>query len=150
MVTARISDDDAIKGLQLGADDYVRKSIQMPEVIARVETNLRRAGGQLVPESGIRVGHFYFDHKQALCYLKDAPLSLTTKQFQILSFLAQHPRQILTRAQIIEAVFGHDYDSYDRAIDVQMNRIRKVIEPDPGDPRYLVTVYGEGYKLIPE
>jgi len=144
MVTARISDQDVVSGLQLGADDYLRKPIKMPELLARIEANLRRAEHQVIQHQRVDIGVFSFDLEQFICYLNGKEIKLSTRQFHILYYLAQHQRQVISREQIIETVYQSDFDSYDRAIDIQISRIRKLIEP-AGEQHHIQSVYGAGY-----
>ena len=146
MVTARISDNDIVSGLQQGADDYLRKPIKIPELLARIETNLRRVEHRVVQHQKVKLGIFNFNIEHLVCYRNEQKIKLSTRQFQILYYLAQHHGQVLSREQIIDAVYQGDFDSYNRAIDIQISRIRKLIEPT--DEHYHIqSVYGAGYRF---
>jgi two-component system response regulator MtrA len=147
MVTARVTDQDIIEGLRMGADDYVKKPTNLNELVARIEANLRRSQGQLGVDDCLQVGMLRFDLKKRLVYREEKPISLSARQFDLLLFLARHPKQVFTRDQLIENVFGNRYDSYDRAIDVQIRRLRKRLEEDPSNPMLIESVYGVGYRL---
>lgn len=150
MVTARVSDDNVIEGLKQGADDYLRKPIKMPELLARIEANLRRAEHQVIQNQLVDIGIFSFDIDQQICYQHGDVIKLTTRQFQLLYFLARHQQQVISREQIIDAVYQGDFDSYDRAIDVQISRIRKLIEANTSQPYHIRSVYGAGYTFHAE
>lgn len=150
MVTARIADQDIINGLKIGADDYVTKPFNPAELVARVEATLRRAKGKLLPGKRLTAGALSLDLDSRQCFIHDQPVNLTANQFDLLAFFMQHPNQVLTRDQIIDQVFGADYDSYERAIDIHIRRLRTRIEPTPENPRYIQTVFGVGYRFCPE
>jgi DNA-binding response OmpR family regulator len=150
MLTARITEQDIIHGLKLGADDYVTKPFSPAELMARIEANLRRVNNRHPSEQRISAGPFILEMDTRQCLLNGDPISLTANQFNLLTFFMQHPRQVLTREQLIDNVFGLDYDSYERAIDIHIRRLRTRIESDPSKPRYLQTVFGTGYRFCPD
>lgn len=150
IVTAKITEHDIVKGLQLGADDYVTKPFKPAELVARVQANLRRAKGKIVSTKILKAGDIILDLEAHQCKVREEMVQLTANQFNLLSFFMQHPNQVLSRDQIIEHVFGHDYDSYERAVDIHIRRLRTRIEIDSSNPRYIETVFGVGYRFSPK
>lgn len=150
MVTAKTLESDIIKGLKIGADDYVTKPFSPAELVARIEAALRRAKGRLQPTHTVKVGDIELDLSARLCRVNGKMITLTTSQFELLHFFLQHPNQVLSREQIIANVFGLDFDSFDRAVDIHIRRLRTRIEPDPSNPIYIQTVFGAGYRFCPD
>lgn len=150
MLTAKIAEQDIIKGLKTGADDYVTKPFQPGELVARIEATLRRAKGKFAPANRLSIGPFTLDFDMRQCFIDGTPVSLTSSQFELMTFFMRHPRQVLSREQLIERVFGDDFDSYERAVDIHIRRLRTKIEADPSQPRYIQTVFGVGYRFNPE
>ena len=147
-VTARGEESDRLVGLELGADDYVVKPFSPKELVARVRAVLRRAEGAAVGGAEIlRVADLMLDLPRMRLTVGGRPLELTTTEFQLLAALARQPGRIFTRAQLLEAVHGVAFESYERAIDTHIKNLRRKIEPDPRQPRYVLTVYGVGYRL---
>jgi len=145
MLTARVEESDRILGFGVGADDYVTKPFSPRELVARVQAVLRRTTAR--PDAKIlRIGDVTLDVSRMTVARAGRPLDLTTTEFQLLAALAQHPGRVFTRSQLLDAVRGTDGEAFDRAIDVHVKNIRRKIEPDPHRPRYLLTVYGVGYK----
>jgi two-component system, OmpR family, alkaline phosphatase synthesis response regulator PhoP len=145
MLTARVEESDRIRGFGVGADDYVTKPFSPRELVARVHAVLRRTTPR--PDAKVlRVGDLTLDVPRMAVTRAGRALELTTTEFQLLATLAQHPGRIFTRSQLLDAVRGSDGEAFDRAIDVHVKNIRRKIEPDPHRPRYLLTVYGVGYK----
>lgn len=147
MLTARTTDQDRLTGLELGADDYVTKPFSPRELAARVRAVLRRLPGERGPEK-IEHGELTINFLKHEALLAAKPLNLTPVEFKLLGVLAKEPGRVLSRAQLIEKAFGHDFDSFDRTIDVHILNLRRKIEPDPRQPRYIKTVYGTGYKFL--
>ena len=148
ILTARGEESDRLVGLELGADDYVVKPFSPKELVARVRAVLRRAEG--AAEGGaeiLRVADLMLDLPRMRATVGGMPLELTTTEFQLLTALARQPGRIFTRAQLLEAVHGVAFESYERAIDTHIKNLRRKIEPDPRQPRYVLTVYGVGYRL---
>jgi two-component system alkaline phosphatase synthesis response regulator PhoP len=147
MLTARIAETDRLIGLELGADDYVTKPFSPREVVARVRAVLRRARGQAEPSGIVHVGDLAVDLANRSVTVAGEPVSLTPTEFDLLAILARNPGRPFTRAQLLDLVYDVAYAGYDRAIDSHVKNLRRKIEPDPREPRYVLTVYGVGYKL---
>lgn len=148
ILTARGEESDRLVGLELGADDYVVKPFSPKELVARVRAVLRRAEGVAIGTTEIiRVADLMLDLPRMRLTVADQAVELTTTEFQLLAALARQPGRIFTRAQLLEAVHGVAFESYERAIDTHIKNLRRKIEPDPRQPRYVLTVYGVGYRL---
>ena len=148
MLTARGEETDKLVGLELGADDYIVKPFSPKELVARVRTVLRRAEAKPdQPAQLIRAVDVTLDLPKMSVTIGDTPVQLTATEFQLLATLAAQPGRIFTRAQLLDAVRGVAFESYERAIDAHIKNIRRKIEPDTREPRYLLTVYGVGYKF---
>ncbi|MBN1160811.1 MAG: response regulator transcription factor [Dehalococcoidales bacterium] len=147
MLTAMTTDDDRLTGLNLGADDYVTKPFSPRELAARVRAVLRRLPGERGPDK-IDYGKLSVNFLKHEAYLDGKPLNLTPIEFKILGALIKEPGRVFSRAQIIEKALGHDFDSFDRTIDVHILKLRRKLEPDPRHPIYIKTIYGAGYKLL--
>ena len=146
MLTARDDETDKVVGLELGADDYVTKPFSPRELEARVRAVLRRHTGDAQAEV-LRAGDLNLDLPRLRVEVSGRPVELTATEFQLLAALARQPGRVFTRAQLLDAIHGVAFDSYERAIDAHVKNIRRKIEPDPRTPRYLLTVYGVGYRL---
>jgi two-component system alkaline phosphatase synthesis response regulator PhoP len=147
MLTARIAETDRLIGLELGADDYVTKPFSPREVVARVRAVLRRARGHAEPSGIVRIGELAVDLANRSVTIAGEPVSLTPTEFDLLAILARNPGRPFTRAQLLDLVYDVAYAGYDRAIDSHVKNLRRKIEPDPREPRYVLTVYGVGYRL---
>jgi DNA-binding response OmpR family regulator len=146
MLTARSTEDDLLLGLDLGADDYVTKPYSPRELVARIRAVLRRGGGRA--EGGVyRVGELAVDTVRHEVELAGRSVDTTPAEFKILACLAASPGRAFTRPQLLEDAFGFDHYVFDRTVDVHVMNLRKKIEDEPARPRYLLTVYGVGYKL---
>ena len=155
MLTAKGDEIDRIVGLEMGADDYLPKPFNPRELLARIQAVLRRRGGSApgAPSSEEKVVAFAgleVDLAARTLRRGDEHLPLTTGEFAVLKVLLQHPRQPLSRDRLMTLARGREQGPFDRAIDVQVSRLRKLIEPDPSTPRYLQTVWGFGYVFIPD
>jgi len=148
MLTARGEESDKLVGLELGADDYMTKPFSPKELVARVRVVLRRAEGAAASAvEVIRVGDLTLDVPRMRVSVGDQPVEVTSTEFQLLVALAKQPGRIFTRAQLLDAVHGVAFESYERAIDAHIKNLRRKIEPDPRKPKYILTVYGVGYKF---
>ena len=156
MLTARGEDVDRIVGLELGADDYIAKPFNPRELLARIHAVLRRRpagdapGAPSLENETVRFGEFELDLGTRVLKKNGEVQPLTTGEFAVLKAFARHPRQPLSRDKLMEMARGREYEAFDRSLDVQVSRLRKLIEPDPSKPRYLQTVWGLGYVFIPD
>jgi two-component system phosphate regulon response regulator OmpR len=156
MLTAKGDEVDRIVGLEMGADDYLPKPFNPRELVARVNAVLRRkqaSGPPGSPSSDTEVHRFgAFELNLATrTLMRDGKLvALTTGEFSVLKVLAQNPRQPLNRDKLMELARGREYEVFDRSIDVQVSRLRKIIEEDPAHPRHIQTVWGFGYVFVPD
>lgn len=155
MLTAKGDEVDRIVGLEMGADDYLPKPFNPRELVARIHAVMRRQPSQLPgaptaePEV-VRFGQVSVNLGTRILVRKGEEISLTTGEFSLLKVLLQHPRQPLSRDKLMELARGREYGVFDRAIDVQVSRLRKLVEEDPAKPRYLQTVWGFGYVFVPD
>jgi DNA-binding response OmpR family regulator len=147
MLTAKSEEEDRIKGLGLGADDYVVKPFSPRELVARVKALLRRTKGTRESISFNR-GDLVIDSLQFEVRKKGSTVVLTPTEFKLLQCVAERPGQIFTRLQLVNVILGYDFEGYDRTIDAHIKNIRHKIEDDQRNPSYLKTVYGVGYKFI--
>ena len=155
MLTAKADEIDRIIGLEMGADDYLPKPFNPRELLARLRALLRRRVAPLpnapVPDGETLIfGDFTLRLSSRELLQADRRLALTGGEFAILKVLVTHPRRALTREQIMEMARGREHEAFDRAVDVQISRLRKLIEADPSQPRYIQTVRGHGYVFVPE
>lgn len=156
MLTARGEDVDRILGLELGADDYLGKPFNPRELLARIHAVLRRRPRQDAPGAPsmenevVKFGDFELDLGTRILKKNGEIVPLTTGEFAVLKAFARHPRQPLSRDKLMEMARGREYEAFDRSLDVQVSRLRKLLEPDPSKPRYLQTVWGLGYVFIPD
>lgn len=148
MLTARGEESDRLVGLELGADDYMVKPFSPKELVARVRAVLRRSEGLAgAGRQSLHVGDLLIDVPKMQVTIAGRPVEVTTTEFQLLAALARQPGRILTRSQLLDALHGVAFESYERAIDTHIKNLRRKIEADPHQPRYILTVYGVGYKL---
>jgi DNA-binding response OmpR family regulator len=147
MLTARDDELDKILGLELGADDYLTKPFSPRELVARVRAVLRRAERAAEPADRIVAGELVLDVPRLQGSVGGRSIELTPSEFAILATMARQPGRVFTRSQLLDAVRGDAFESYERAIDAHVKNIRRKIEPDPRQPRYLLTVYGVGYRV---
>ena len=146
MLTARVAEADRLAGLEIGADDYITKPFSPRELVARVRAVLRRvdtASGEDI----LRRADLMIDPSRMTVSRAGGSIDLTTTEFQLLTTLARQPGRIFTRSQLLDAVRGSETDSFERAIDAHIKNIRRKLEADPRSPRYVLTVYGIGYKF---
>ncbi len=150
MLTARAEEADKLRGLELGADDYIVKPFSPREVVARVRAVLRRAEGKVAPPRVMRAGDLELDLEAHRLTRGEKEIALTPTEFDLLAALMQNPDRAYTREQLIEAAPGDAFDGFDRTIDAHIKNLRKKIELDSKNPRLLVTVFGVGYKFVEE
>jgi DNA-binding response OmpR family regulator len=148
MLTARVGEEDRIEGLESGADDYIVKPFSARELEARVRAVLRRSSAPKTPV--LEVGDLWMDQEQRRVRVQGEPIELTAMEFDLLAFLMTYPGRVFTRLELLEAVRGETYESFERSIDSHIKRLRQKIEPDPRNPRFVLTVFGVGYKLARE
>jgi two-component system alkaline phosphatase synthesis response regulator PhoP len=147
MLTARVDEADRLVGLELGADDYVTKPFSPRELVARVRAVLRRAEGEGTYSPTIRAGDLTIDLERRTVRNANAPVELTATEFDLLAVLARHPGRPFTRAQLVESLYNSSFEGYDRTIDAHIKNLRRKIEDDAHNPRYIQMVYGIGYRF---
>ena len=156
MLTAKGDDVDRIVGLELGADDYVAKPFNPRELLARIHAVLRRRPLPEAPGAPSSLGEkvvfgpFEFDLALRQLTRERHPVELTTGEFSMLKALVRHPRQPLSRDKLAQMTRGREFEPFDRSLDVQVSRLRKIVEDDPSRPRYIQTVWGLGYVFVPD
>ncbi len=148
MLTAKTTDEDKLIGLELGADDYITKPFNPREVVARVRAVLRRVGKR-APQgpSEMRFADLVIDRRRHELQVRGAVVDLTPTEFRLLEVLAGEPGRAFTRLELLDRVFGYDFEGFERTVDVHVKNLRKKIEPDPKQPTHVQTVYGVGYKF---
>jgi two-component system phosphate regulon response regulator OmpR len=156
MLTAKGEDVDRIVGLEVGADDYLGKPFNPRELLARIHAVLRRRpthevpGGPSIDNEVARFGPFTFDLGARTLHKNGDELTLTTGEFAMLKALVRHPRVPLSREKLAQLSRGREFEPFDRSLDVQVSRLRKLIEVDPASPRLIQTVWGVGYVFVPD
>ncbi|MFC1994718.1 response regulator [Chloroflexota bacterium] len=147
MLTARDDTTDKIVGLELGADDYVTKPFDPKEIVSRVRAVLRRSEGKTAVKAVLNVGDISVDTEKRLVQRGESNIELTPIEFEILIVLAENPGRVYSRMQLLDKVRGDAYEGYERTIDSHIKNLRRKLELAPEHPRYIITVYGVGYKL---
>lgn len=150
MLTAKVDEEDILRGLNIGADDYVTKPFSPRQLVARIDAVLRRSADSEAPLSDIlsfNNGDIVINTQKYEVKRDGKVINLTPKEYKLLVTMAKHPDKVFTREELIYSVLGEDYDGYDRTIDTHIKNIRQKIEPDPRAPRYILTVHGIGYRF---
>ena len=147
MLTARSEEADKLIGLELGADDYVTKPFSPREVVARVRTVLRRVQPMPPQPEVVTVDDVSLDPVRRAVQVSGGAVELTPSEFELLSAFVRHPGQVFTRLQLLDLTQGEAYEGYERTIDQHIKNLRKKVEPDPSNPKYILTVHGVGYKF---
>lgn len=148
MLTAKGQEIDKVLGLEMGADDYVVKPFSLRELLARIHAQLRRARPAAPTVKNIRVGACEVDFRRQQIRRGDRELEASAREFELLKYLVEHAGQVVSRDQLLMDIWGHQREIMTRTVDNFILRLRKKIEPDPANPRYLLTVHGSGYKLV--
>jgi len=153
MLTARTTELDRVLGLEVGADDYLTKPFSVPELVARVNAILRRSD-QYQPSqatrssSSLQFGELRVDPDKRQVQLGGINIELTAKEFDLLLHFASNPGRVFTRSQLLDSVWGYGHAGYEHTVNSHINRLRSKIEADPAKPRYIITVWGVGYKFF--
>lgn len=147
LLTARVEETDRVLGLELGADDYITKPFSPRELVARIRAVLRRFAGNFVQNSRFECGDLLIDWERRSVMLRQRPVELTTTEFAVLQVLARAPGRPFSREQLLDRAFAMDFAGYDRTIDAHIKNLRRKLEDDPREPRYILTIYGVGYKF---
>ena len=149
MLTARTQERDRVRGLDLGADDYVRKPFSVRELLARVRAQVRRDDWHSAAGDEFSFGDVTVRLRQRLVTRGGRRVPLSAREFELLRYLIAHRGEVVSRAQLLRDVWGYHHLSITRTVDNYVAKLRTQLEPDPRDPRYLVTVHGSGYQLLP-
>lgn len=152
MLTAKIDEENRINGISIGADDYILKPFSARELVVRVRAILRRAYNDFTPLADVlyfNEGRLFIDVKKMMVKKDDVIINLTSNEFKVLLSLVKNPGDVFSREKLVECSFGIDYDGFDRTIDTYIKNLRQKLEDNPKDPKYIVTIYGIGYKFTP-
>ncbi|MGI9952846.1 response regulator transcription factor [Moorellaceae bacterium AZ2] len=150
MLTARSEEVDKLLGLELGADDYITKPFSLRELVARIKVVLRRSKGQETSrQEELTIGDLYLNFTTREVRIDQREIELTPTEFALLSVMARHPGRVFSRMQLLDLALGEAFLGYERSVDTHISNLRKKIEKDPGNPEYILTVYGVGYKFRP-
>jgi two-component system alkaline phosphatase synthesis response regulator PhoP len=147
MLTARVEESDKLIGLELGADDYLTKPFSPKELVARVRAVFRRIDAGPGRADVVRAGDVTLDIPRMQARVANRTVELTSTEFELLATLMRQPGRVFTRGQLLDAIRGEQVESFDRAIDAHIKNLRRKMEPDPRQPRYVLTVYGVGYRF---
>ncbi len=149
ILSARASEAHRVLGLELGADDYLATPFSMLEMVARVRALLRRTDARTEPGSALNFGALRLDPTRRELVRGQAHVALTLREFDLLHFLARHPGQVFTRADLLDRVWGSGFDGFEHTVNSHINRLRTKVEADPQVPRLIQTVWGVGYRFDP-
>ncbi|MCA9883733.1 MAG: response regulator transcription factor [Anaerolineae bacterium] len=147
MLTAKVEETDKVIGLELGADDYVTKPFGLAELLARIRANLRRVGGHSAASDVLAAGDAVLDRSSHEVSIKGKRIDLTPSEFDLMSIFMSAPGQVFSRADLLERLKGNSFENVERTVDVHVRNLRAKIEPDPGNPQYILTVFGVGYRF---
>jgi DNA-binding response OmpR family regulator len=150
MLTARSAEIDRVLGLEIGADDYLTKPFSVRELVARVRALFRRVEAMGTDHDTaivIEAGSLRIDTARRDVRVAGEAVDLTAKEFDLLRYFASHPGRVFTRAQLLNEVWGYAHEGYEHTVNTHINRLRRKIEPEPSDPRYVLTVWGVGYRF---
>ncbi len=153
MLTSKTSEIDRVVGLEVGADDYISKPFSIPELLARIKAQFRSVEALLKSQENIKQGHVIqagdmsIDLHKRQVFIADKELNLTAKEFDLLVYFAKHPGQVFTRTQLLDQVWGYQFEGYDHTVNTHINRLRIKVEKDAANPEYILTVWGVGYKF---
>lgn len=150
MLTAKAEEEDILKGLDIGADDYVLKPFSPRQLVARVAAVLRRSSDAQLTTTVIELGDIVIDNLKHEVKKRDSVVNLTPNEFKILLTMIKYPNKTFTREELINIALGEDFEGFDRTVDTHIKNLRQKIEDDPKVPRYLHTVHGVGYRLFNE
>jgi len=152
MLTAKSTELDRVVGLEMGADDYLTKPFSIPELLARIKALFRRVEALTEPapfvqQQVLKCGELSIDVEKREVYLGKRKVDLTAKEFDLLVYFASHPGRVYSRTQLLDGVWGYSHEGYEHTVNSHINRLRAKIEDDPAKPRYILTVWGVGYKF---
>ena len=152
MLTSKSSEIDKVVGLEVGADDYITKPFSIPELLARIKAQLRSVealaqGETQQNKAYIKVGDFIIHLANRTVSIAGKEIELTAREFDLLAYFARHPGQVFTRNQLLDHVWGYQFEGYEHTVNTHINRLRAKIEQDPAHPLYILTVWGVGYKF---
>jgi DNA-binding response OmpR family regulator len=150
MLTSRGEEADRLAGFELGVDDYIIKPFSPRELVARVKAVLRRSAPSEPDETPLTFPNLHIDPLRRAVIVREQPIVLTAREFDLLWLFARHPQQVFTREQLLDHVWGYEFYGDESTVTVHIRRLREKIEPDPAQPTYIQTVWGVGYKFEPE